>query len=134
MNSNPTSRSRSSDGLRGSDLSRSIPEIVRVIRESSGVEKKCEPRASQRAPSAANLQHVYRVVHRKIGTRKSDNYWAEVRYVTERSSPSLRKGCRMEPWGFEPQIQPCHGRVIPFHYGPRIVQMTLFIGSTLSSR
>ena len=24
----------------------------------------------------------------------------------------------MEPWGFEPQIQPCHGRVIPFHYGP----------------
>src|SRR5215211_2932310 len=25
---------------------------------------------------------------------------------------------RMEPWGFEPQIQPCHGRVIPFHYGP----------------
>src|SRR5687767_4734603 len=27
-------------------------------------------------------------------------------------------GCSMEPWGFEPQIQPCHGRVIPFHYGP----------------
>lgn len=26
----------------------------------------------------------------------------------------------MEPWGFEPQIQPCHGRVIPFHYGPGI--------------
>jgi hypothetical protein len=27
----------------------------------------------------------------------------------------------VEPWGFEPQIQPCHGRVIPFHYGPGIV-------------
>src|SRR5689334_23034633 len=27
----------------------------------------------------------------------------------------------MEPWGFEPQIQPCHGRVIPFHYGPGIL-------------
>src|SRR4051794_28695038 len=27
---------------------------------------------------------------------------------------------KMEPWGFEPQIQPCHGRVIPFHYGPGI--------------
>src|SRR5256885_1034739 len=26
----------------------------------------------------------------------------------------------VEPWGFEPQIQPCHGRVIPFHYGPGI--------------
>src|SRR5665213_3379871 len=25
---------------------------------------------------------------------------------------------RMEPWGFEPQILPCHGSVIPFHYGP----------------
>ena len=25
----------------------------------------------------------------------------------------------MEPWGFEPQIPPCHGGVIPFHYGPR---------------
>jgi hypothetical protein len=24
----------------------------------------------------------------------------------------------MEPWGFEPQILPCHGSVIPFHYGP----------------
>src|SRR3954468_9201028 len=24
----------------------------------------------------------------------------------------------MEPWGFEPQIPPCHGGVIPFHYGP----------------
>src|SRR5437773_331858 len=24
----------------------------------------------------------------------------------------------MEPWGFEPQISPCHGDVIPFHYGP----------------
>src|SRR5439155_15589018 len=28
---------------------------------------------------------------------------------------------RMEPWGFEPQIPPCHGGVIPFHYGPGIV-------------
>src|SRR3954463_262197 len=26
---------------------------------------------------------------------------------------------RLEPWGFEPQIPPCHGGVIPFHYGPR---------------
>jgi hypothetical protein len=26
----------------------------------------------------------------------------------------------MEPWGFEPQIPPCHGGVIPFHYGPGI--------------
>src|SRR6266576_5127653 len=25
----------------------------------------------------------------------------------------------MEPWGFEPQIPPCHGGVIPFHYGPQ---------------
>src|SRR2546423_10383748 len=24
----------------------------------------------------------------------------------------------VEPWGFEPQISPCHGDVIPFHYGP----------------
>ena len=26
----------------------------------------------------------------------------------------------MEPWGFEPQIPPCHGGVIPFHYGPGV--------------
>src|SRR5271156_1091003 len=24
----------------------------------------------------------------------------------------------LEPRGFEPRIQPCHGRVMPFHYGP----------------
>ena len=35
------------------------------------------------------------------------------RHERGRTRPS-----RMEPWGFEPQIQPCHGRVIPFHYGP----------------
>src|SRR5579862_2916919 len=34
----------------------------------------------------------------------------------------------MEPWGFEPQIQPCHGRVIPFHYGPGIYGK-LYLGS-----
>lgn len=31
----------------------------------------------------------------------------------------------MESWGLEPQIPPCHGGVIPFHYDP---------GSTLFSR
>ena len=27
---------------------------------------------------------------------------------------------RVELWGFEPQIQPCHGRVMPFHYSPEL--------------
>jgi hypothetical protein len=31
---------------------------------------------------------------------------------------TLCAASRMEPWGFEPQISPCHGDVIPFHYGP----------------
>ncbi len=35
----------------------------------------------------------------------------------------------MEPWGFEPQIPPCHGGVIPFHYGPGIG----FAGATVAS-
>jgi hypothetical protein len=39
--------------------------------------------------------------------------------MSERLWASSRQAAsRMEPWGFEPQIQPCHGRVIPFHYGP----------------
>src|SRR5581483_4109230 len=29
----------------------------------------------------------------------------------------------MEPWGFEPQIPPCHGGVIPFHYGPAALML-----------
>src|SRR4051812_16773974 len=35
----------------------------------------------------------------------------------------FKKGNSMEPWGFEPQIPPCHGGVIPFHYGPGIGQI-----------
>src|SRR5438270_193574 len=34
---------------------------------------------------------------------------------------AIRRGAiknPLEPWGFEPQILPCHGSVIPFHYGP----------------
>src|SRR5204862_3662300 len=42
----------------------------------------------------------------------------------ENSQRLLKRGANaaslVEPWGFEPQIQPCHGRVIPFHYGPGI--------------
>src|SRR3954447_11224076 len=39
---------------------------------------------------------------------------------------------RMEPRGFEPRIQPCHGRVIPFHYGPGISAGIEFsVGNTL---
>jgi hypothetical protein len=34
------------------------------------------------------------------------------------AKPLYSPGNRMEPWGFEPQIPPCHGGVIPFHYGP----------------
>ena|ERR1700733_569148 len=40
---------------------------------------------------------------------------------------------RMEPWGFEPQILPCHGSVIPFHYGPALFQ-TLAVTVGVSSR
>ncbi len=37
---------------------------------------------------------------------------------TNRCLPIRAGFAEVEPWGFEPQIQPCHGRVIPFHYGP----------------
>ena len=43
---------------------------------------------------------------------------ADVDLMLYRSISSLRE--IMEPWGFEPQIPPCHGGVIPFHYGPGI--------------
>src|SRR5688572_5147026 len=46
--------------------------------------------------------------------------WEEVA-LTQASDSLLFSASLMEPWGFEPQIQPCHGRVIPFHYGPGIV-------------
>ena len=39
----------------------------------------------------------------------------------------------MEPWGFEPQIQPCHGRVIPFHYSPEGAVATLTAAGRVSS-
>src|ERR1051325_11137646 len=42
----------------------------------------------------------------------------------------------MEPWGFEPQIPPCHGGVIPFHYGPvlRIRLGRTFPGDLMSGK
>lgn len=40
----------------------------------------------------------------------------------------------MEPWGFEPQIQPCHGRVIPFHYGPGMPDCQMYESSRRKDR
>ena len=51
--------------------------------------------------------------------------WSGIVFLLIHRSPApllyFRLAAKMEPWGFEPQIQPCHGRVIPFHYGPGIV-------------
>src|SRR6476646_266011 len=43
--------------------------------------------------------------------------------------PSIFAQAKMEPWGFEPQIPPCHGGVIPFHYGPDTVAARVFYSS-----
>src|SRR5690349_5702922 len=46
----------------------------------------------------------------------------EVRPAATRANREILSGAQLfrglEPWGFEPQILPCHGSVIPFHYGP----------------
>ena len=39
--------------------------------------------------------------------------------------PLILPSAKLEPWGFEPQIPPCHGGVIPFHYGPGCSAFTL---------
>ena len=48
--------------------------------------------------------------------------------------PQCLLGCLVEPRGFEPRIPPCHGGVIPFHYGPGITDQVVRRGTLRTAR